>query len=128
MALVLGAQVYRGVEFNELEEPDDDHESSGWRMSVNPTNHPVNLHNIDVLIGAEGKRVTIPGNAIYGFMNSSSYAYMQALKERNFEGSWPSPSRQTSKIIAQRLKLSSRKSPEWPLFTSRIFSTTFTKN
>ena len=29
MALVLGAQVYKGVEFCDLEEPDDDHENSG---------------------------------------------------------------------------------------------------
>ena len=61
VALVLGAQVYKGVEFCDLEEPDDDHENSGWRIAVNPTNHPVNLINFDVLIGAEGKRVTIPG-------------------------------------------------------------------
>lgn len=61
MALVLGAQVYPGVEFAGLEEPDDDHDSSGWRIAVKPTNHPINLLNIDVLIGAEGKRVTIPG-------------------------------------------------------------------
>ena len=73
VALVLGAQVYRGVEFNELEEPDDDHESSGWRMTVNPTNHPVNLLNIDVLIGAEGKRVTIPG----------TYTYLCTFKQKN---------------------------------------------
>ncbi len=61
VALVLGAQVYPGVEFNGIEEPDDDHDSSGWRISVNPSNHPINLLNIDVLIGAEGKRVSVPG-------------------------------------------------------------------
>ena len=61
VALVLGAQVYKGVSFCDLEEPDDDHENSGWRIAVDPSNHPVNLINIDVLIGAEGKRVTVPG-------------------------------------------------------------------
>ena len=47
--------------FCDLEEPDDDHENSGWRIAVDPSNHPVNLNNFDVLIGAEGKRVTVPG-------------------------------------------------------------------
>ena len=32
MALVLGTQVYGGVGFVNVQEPDDDHESSGWRM------------------------------------------------------------------------------------------------
>jgi hypothetical protein len=57
VSLVLGAQVYRGVEFCDVNEPDDDHESNGWRIQVNPANHPLNLVNVDVLIGAEGKRV-----------------------------------------------------------------------
>lgn len=61
VALVLGAQVYKGVGFCDLEEPDVDHENSGWRIAVDPSNHPVNLNNFDVLIGAEGKRVTVPG-------------------------------------------------------------------
>ena len=61
VALVLGAQVYMGVEFCGLNEPDDDHSSSGWRVELKPSNHPINLLNIDVLIGAEGKRVTVPG-------------------------------------------------------------------
>ena len=71
VALVLGAQVYPGVEFAGLEEPDDDHESSGWRIAVNPTNHPINLLNIDVLIGAEGKRVTIPGKNIQNLVKNA---------------------------------------------------------
>ena len=61
VALVLGTQVYGGVGFVNVQEPDDDHESSGWRMVTDAPDHPVNLHNIDVLIGAEGKRVTVPG-------------------------------------------------------------------
>ena len=51
----------KGVSFCDLEEPDDDHENSGWRIAVDPSNHPVNLINFDVLVGAEGKRVTVPG-------------------------------------------------------------------
>ena len=61
MALTLGAQVYRGVGFEGVEEPDDDHDSSGWRIRVDPSNHPISIVNFDVLIGAEGKRVTVPG-------------------------------------------------------------------
>ena len=34
-----------------------------WRVKVNPPNHPLNKMNIDVLVGAEGKRVTVPGKA-----------------------------------------------------------------
>ena len=54
----------KGVSFCDLEEPDDDHENSGWRIAVDPSNHPVNLINFDVLIGAEGKRVTVPGKSL----------------------------------------------------------------
>ena len=61
VSLVLGAQVYGGIGFVDLQEPDDDHDSSGWRIITDHPDHPVNLLNIDVLIGAEGKRVTVPG-------------------------------------------------------------------
>ena len=64
VALVLGAQIYAGVGFVNLQEPDDDHDSSGWRINSDVPDHPINLLNIDVLIGAEGKRVTVPGGLI----------------------------------------------------------------
>ena len=77
VSLVLGAQVYRGVEFCGLEEPDDDHDSSGWRINVNPSKHPVNLLNVDVLIGAEGKRVSVPGkNDFFCWMDGKNALFV----------------------------------------------------
>ena len=69
VALVLGASVSEGVEFCDVVEPcvdpyDPDNSSIGWRVKVNPPNHYLNKVNIDVLIGAEGKRVTVPGTCI----------------------------------------------------------------
>ena len=72
VALVLGASVSEGVEFCDVVEPcvdayDPDNSSTGWRVKVNPPNHYLNKVNVDVLIGAEGKRVTVPGtcNTMY---------------------------------------------------------------
>ena len=62
VALVLGVRVYEGVEFVDLVEPNGVDDEVGWRMKVNPNNHPLNKVNVDMLIGAEGKRVTIPVN------------------------------------------------------------------
>ena len=61
VALVLGVSVSEGVEFVELLEPGPENSSVGWRAKVNPPSHYLNKTNIDVLIGAEGKRVTVPG-------------------------------------------------------------------
>ena len=58
-ALCFGVQVYGGVEFKDIVEPES--EEDAWRISVKPENHPVGTEGIDVLIGAEGKHVTIPG-------------------------------------------------------------------
>ena len=57
--LCFGVQVYGGVEFKDIVEPES--EEDMWRISVKPENHPVGTEGIDVLIGAEGKHVTIPG-------------------------------------------------------------------
>ena len=62
VALVLGVSVSEGVEFLDLLEPGPEHSPTGWRVKVNPPNHYLNKIDIDVLIGAEGKRVTVPGN------------------------------------------------------------------
>ena len=61
VALVLGVRVYEGVEFVDVVEPSAHDSSVGWRVQVNPKNNPLNKMNTEVLIGAEGKRVTIPG-------------------------------------------------------------------
>ena len=62
VALVLGASVSGGVGFCDLIEPETNNSARGWRVKVDPPNHPYNKINIDALIGAEGKRVTVPGS------------------------------------------------------------------
>ena len=61
VSLVLGVSVSEGVEFCDLVEPVSEDSSTGWRVKVNPSNHYLNKVNIDVLIGAEGTKVTVPG-------------------------------------------------------------------
>ena len=58
-ALVLGVEVCPGVEFREVMEPAS--ASDSWRLGVRPETHPLNNRGLDVLIGAEGKHVTVPG-------------------------------------------------------------------
>ena len=58
-ALVMGVEIYPGVEFKDVVEPETEQES--WRLSVKPLDHPINSRGLDVLIGAEGKHVTVPG-------------------------------------------------------------------
>ena len=58
-ALCFGVEVFGGVEFKDIMEPEFDVDP--WRISVKPDNHPVMTRGVDVLIGAEGKHVSIPG-------------------------------------------------------------------
>jgi len=58
-ALCFGVEVYGGVDFKNIVEPE--FETDPWRISVKPDNHPVMKCGVDVLIGAEGKHVTLPG-------------------------------------------------------------------
>ena len=58
-ALVLGVEIFPGVEFRDVVEPNT--ESDPWRLSLKPSDHPLSARGVDVLIGAEGKHVTIPG-------------------------------------------------------------------
>ena len=58
-ALVLGVEIFPGVEFRDVVEPSA--ESEPWRLALKPSDHPLSTRGVDVLIGAEGKHVTIPG-------------------------------------------------------------------
>ena len=58
-ALVLGVEIFPGVEFRDVMEPETEQDS--WRLSVKPLEHPINSRGVDVVIGAEGKHVTVPG-------------------------------------------------------------------
>uniref|UniRef100_M3ZTY4 F-actin monooxygenase n=1 Tax=Xiphophorus maculatus TaxID=8083 RepID=M3ZTY4_XIPMA len=63
MALLLGIEIHVNVEFKGLIEPPDDQESEriGWRAEVHPRTHPVSELEFDVIIGADGRRNTLPG-------------------------------------------------------------------
>ena len=58
-ALVFGVEIFGGVSFASIEEPNNDNDF--WRIAVTPSDHPVTSRATDVLIGAEGKHVTVPG-------------------------------------------------------------------
>uniref|UniRef100_A0A3Q2FVS4 F-actin monooxygenase n=1 Tax=Cyprinodon variegatus TaxID=28743 RepID=A0A3Q2FVS4_CYPVA len=63
MALLLGIEIHVNVEFKGLIEPPEDQETEriGWRAEVHPKTHPVNELEFDVIIGADGRRNTLPG-------------------------------------------------------------------
>uniref|UniRef100_H2T360 F-actin monooxygenase n=1 Tax=Takifugu rubripes TaxID=31033 RepID=H2T360_TAKRU len=63
MALLLGIEIHVNVEFKGLVEPPEDQETEkiGWRAEVHPRTHPVNELEFDVIIGADGRRNTLPG-------------------------------------------------------------------
>ncbi|XP_075325517.1 protein-methionine sulfoxide oxidase mical3a isoform X2 [Odontesthes bonariensis] len=63
MALLLGIEIHVNVEFKGLIEPPEDQESEriGWRAEIHPKTHPVSELEFDVIIGADGRRNTLPG-------------------------------------------------------------------
>ncbi|XP_041650661.1 protein-methionine sulfoxide oxidase mical3a isoform X3 [Cheilinus undulatus] len=63
VSLLLGIEIHVNVEFKGLIEPPEDQESEriGWRAEVHPRTHPVNELEFDVIIGADGRRNTLPG-------------------------------------------------------------------
>ncbi|KPP76762.1 protein-methionine sulfoxide oxidase MICAL3-like [Scleropages formosus] len=61
VALLLGIEIHVNVEFKRLVEPPEDQERIGWRAEVHPRTHPVNELEFDVIIGADGRRNTLPG-------------------------------------------------------------------
>lgn len=85
VALLLGVKVHVNVEFRRLVEPPEDQHTHcetvcvcvclpvcvcvtlclcpdvGWKMEVSPKSHPVSLLEFDVIIGADGRRNTLPG-------------------------------------------------------------------
>ncbi|XP_077425470.1 protein-methionine sulfoxide oxidase mical3a isoform X6 [Vanacampus margaritifer] len=63
VALLLGIEIHVNAEFKGLIEPPADQEGEriGWRAEVHPRTHPVNELEFDVIIGADGRRNTLPG-------------------------------------------------------------------
>ncbi|XP_046845451.1 uncharacterized protein LOC124439271 isoform X2 [Xenia sp. Carnegie-2017] len=56
-ALILGVQIYTGVTFEKMIEPTSD---LGWRCKVSPPFHPASQLDIDMVVGADGKRNVLP--------------------------------------------------------------------
>ncbi|KAK2918103.1 hypothetical protein Q8A73_004849 [Channa argus] len=63
MALLLGIEIHVNVEFKGLIEPPEDQETEriGWRAKIHPRTHPVSELEFEVIIGADGRRNTLPG-------------------------------------------------------------------
>uniref|UniRef100_A0A3Q0RSC0 F-actin monooxygenase n=1 Tax=Amphilophus citrinellus TaxID=61819 RepID=A0A3Q0RSC0_AMPCI len=60
---ILRLHIHVNIEFKSLIEPPEDQESEkiGWRAEVHPRTHPVSELEFDVIIGADGRRNTLPG-------------------------------------------------------------------
>ncbi|XP_053174674.1 protein-methionine sulfoxide oxidase mical3a [Scomber japonicus] len=63
VALLLGIEIHVNVEFKGLIEPPEDQETEriGWRAEIHPKTHPVSELEFDVIVGADGRRNTLPG-------------------------------------------------------------------
>ncbi|XP_035003966.2 protein-methionine sulfoxide oxidase mical3b isoform X1 [Hippoglossus stenolepis] len=84
VALLLGVEVHVNVEFKNLvEPPDDQRRKIGWRMEVNPKCHPVNHLEFDVIVGADGRRNTLPGFRRKEFRGKLAIAITANFKNRN---------------------------------------------
>ena len=68
VALIVGVEVHTGVSFDGIREPDGV-EKHGWRAWVTPEGHPASEFEYDVLIGADGKRNTLPGGFLVRFLS-----------------------------------------------------------
>uniref|UniRef100_H3DR69 FAD-binding domain-containing protein n=1 Tax=Tetraodon nigroviridis TaxID=99883 RepID=H3DR69_TETNG len=55
--------VHVHVEFQNLLEPPEEQQNHevGWRLEVSPRSHPINQLKFDVVVGADGRRNTLPG-------------------------------------------------------------------
>uniref|UniRef100_A0A3Q2P7E9 Uncharacterized protein n=1 Tax=Fundulus heteroclitus TaxID=8078 RepID=A0A3Q2P7E9_FUNHE len=74
VVLLLGAEVHVNVEFKQLE---------GWRMEVSPKSHPVSQLQFDVIVGADGRRNTLPGFRRKEFRGKLAIAITANFKNRN---------------------------------------------
>ncbi|XP_049423162.1 protein-methionine sulfoxide oxidase mical3b-like isoform X2 [Epinephelus fuscoguttatus] len=85
VALLLGVEVHVNVEFKNLVVPPEDQyrHKVGWRMEVSPKAHPVNQLEFDVIIGADGRRNTLPGFRRKEFRGKLAIAITANFKNRN---------------------------------------------
>ncbi|XP_070410192.1 protein-methionine sulfoxide oxidase mical3b isoform X2 [Nothobranchius furzeri] len=85
VALLLGAEVHVNVEFKQLMFPPEDQKQHkvGWRVEVSPKTHPVSQLEFDVIIGADGRRNTLPGFRRKEFRGKLAIAITANFKNRN---------------------------------------------
>ncbi|KAK2892923.1 hypothetical protein Q8A67_012911 [Cirrhinus molitorella] len=84
VALLLGVEVHVNVEFKHLVEPPEDQEKcAGWRAEVHPNSHPVSQLEFDVVIGADGRRNTLPGFRRKEFRGKLAIAITANFMNRN---------------------------------------------
>jgi F-actin monooxygenase len=60
VALLLGVQVYFNTSFESIIEPKNN-TSDSWRVKLFPENHQLSTCSFDAIIGADGRRNTLPG-------------------------------------------------------------------
>ncbi|XP_065807295.1 protein-methionine sulfoxide oxidase mical3b isoform X2 [Labrus bergylta] len=85
VALLLGVEVHVNVAFRKLvEPPEEQHRHKvGWRMEVSPRCDPLNQLEFDVIVGADGRRNTLPGFRRKEFRGKLAIAITANFKNRN---------------------------------------------
>ncbi|XP_069384038.1 F-actin-monooxygenase mical2b isoform X4 [Paralichthys olivaceus] len=85
VSLILGVEIHVNVEFVKLLEPpaEQTDDSPGWRAEVQPSSHPVSDFDIDVVIGADGRRSTLDGFRRKEFRGKLAIAITANFVNRN---------------------------------------------
>ncbi|XP_054623438.1 protein-methionine sulfoxide oxidase mical3a-like isoform X4 [Dunckerocampus dactyliophorus] len=83
VALLLGVEVHVNVEFKRVVEPPADQHQVGWTMEAWPKCHPVNQLQFHVIIGADGRRNTLPGFRRKEFRGKLAIAITANFKKGN---------------------------------------------
>ncbi|KAG7259025.1 hypothetical protein CRUP_032969, partial [Coryphaenoides rupestris] len=85
VALLLGVEVHVNVEFKQLVEPpvNQERHKVGWRLEVHPKSHPVSQLDVNVVIGADGRRNTLPGFKRKEFRGKLAIAITANFKNGN---------------------------------------------
>ncbi|KAK7896724.1 hypothetical protein WMY93_022049 [Mugilogobius chulae] len=84
VALLLGVEVHVNVEFKSLiEPPANQQQKVGWRLETHPKSHPVSQLEFDVVVGADGRRNTLPGFKRKEFRGKLAIAITANFKNRH---------------------------------------------
>ncbi|KAA0189158.1 hypothetical protein HAZT_HAZT008208, partial [Hyalella azteca] len=85
VALLLGVRVFEGLGFEELIPPPED-QTESWRARFSQPDHSLHQYEIDVLIGADGKRNTLSGFNRTEFRGKLAIAVTANFINRRTEG------------------------------------------